>query len=176
MRITDTPDNWDNWAELGELGWIVDTLAPGVVHRAVLGVVQDTEDIMIRSFLSFVEEDLNLVNLFRGQAKNEDSELEFADFSIKEPFDSTNAEYIGGRIAAQLKLSSVTICLYGPTTYTSKWVEWELRKSLELGKPIMGVCLYGDGRVRFYPAPLEGKPRVAWNLPDIVRTIRQLVH
>ena len=41
---------------------------------------------MIRAFLSFVEEDLNLVNLFRGQAKNDNNDLDFADYSIKDPF------------------------------------------------------------------------------------------
>jgi hypothetical protein len=74
-----------------------------------------------------------------------------------------------------LRLARLTVCLYGPTTYTSKWVDWELRKSVELGKPIMGVCLYGDGRVRYYPAALEGRPRVNWNVQEIVRTMRQLV-
>ena len=53
----------------------------------------------IRAFLSFVKEDINLVNLFRGQAKNERFDLEFDDYSIKEPFDSRNAEYIGRGIA-----------------------------------------------------------------------------
>src|SRR6266853_3793709 len=129
---------------------------------------------MIRAFLSFVEEDLNVVNLFRGQAKNQSSDLEFADYSIKEPFDSTNANYIASGITAQLKLASLTVCLYGPATYTSKWVDWELRKTLELQKPIMGVCLYSDGRVRYYPTALEGKPRVTWNIPEIVRTMRHL--
>lgn len=33
---------------------------------------------MIRAFLSFVEEDLNVVNLFRGQAKNNNSDLELS--------------------------------------------------------------------------------------------------
>ncbi|MBI4878859.1 MAG: TIR domain-containing protein [Planctomycetes bacterium] len=130
---------------------------------------------MIRAFLSFVEEDLNVVNLFRGQAKNDDTDLEFADYSIKDPFDSRNADYIARGITDQLGLASLTVCLYGPTTYTSKWVDWELRKSVELGKPIMGVCLYGDGRVRYYPAALEGRPRVNWNVQEIVRTMRQLV-
>ncbi len=130
---------------------------------------------MIHAFLSFVEEDLNLVNLFRGQAKSEHSDLAFADYSIKEPFDSRNADYIARGITEQLRLASVTVCLYGPSTYTSKWVNWELRKSVELGKPIMGVCLNGAGRVLYYPAALEGMPRVNWNVQDIVRTMRQLV-
>ncbi len=129
---------------------------------------------MLHAFLSFVEEDLNLVNLFRGQAKSQNSDLEFADYSIKEPFNSSNADYIARGITTQIRLASLTVCLYGPTTYTSKWVDWELRKSIDLGKPIMGVCLYGDGRVQYYPAALEGKPRVGWNIQNIVRTMRNL--
>ena len=86
----------------------------------------------------------------------------------------TNSDYISRGIANQIKLVNMTVCLYGPTTYTSKWVDWELKKSIELGKPIMGVCLYGDGRVTYYPAPLEGKPRVMWNIAEIITTMRRL--
>lgn len=118
---------------------------------------------------------MNLVNLFRGQAKNEGSDLEFADYSIKEPFDSANAAYIGRGIIDQIKLVHLTICLYGPTTYKSKWVDWELRKTLELKKPIMGVCLFGDGRVQYYPAALDGHPRLGWSVSEIVRTMRRPV-
>jgi hypothetical protein len=128
----------------------------------------------IRAFLSFVEEDLNLVNLFRGQAKLTRSDLEFADYSIKVPFNSVNASYIGTGIVAQVKPATMTICLYGPTTYTSGWVDWELKKTLELGKPLMGVCLYSDGRVRYYPSALAGWPLVSWNIPEIVRTMDSL--
>ena len=130
---------------------------------------------MIHAFLSFVEEDLNLVNLFRAQAKSSNSDIEFADYSIKQPFNSTNASYIARGITQQLKRSSLAICLCGPTTYTSKWVDWELRRTLELDKPIMGVCLYDDGSVTYYPAALEGQPKVAWNVAAIIRTMRSLV-
>src|SRR5437016_917856 len=116
----------------------------------------------IRAFLSFVQEDLNLVNLFRGQAKNERFDLEFDDYSIKEPFDSRNAGYIGRGISQQIKLATLTICLYGPTTYASQWVNWELKKTLEMGKPIMGVALYDDGRIKHYPPPLKEWPRLPW--------------
>ena len=129
---------------------------------------------MVRAFLSFVEEDRHLVNLFRGQAKSHHSDLEFADYSIKAPFDSTNAEYIARGITNQLRFVSVTVCLYGPTTYTSRWVDWELRKSVDLAKPIMGVCLYEHRRVPYFPAALEGRPRVNWDIQDIVRTMRRL--
>ena len=130
---------------------------------------------MIHAFLSFVEEDLNLVTMFRGQAKNKNSDLEFADYSIKEAFDSRNREYIRNGITEQIKPANLTVCLYGPTTYTSKWVDWELEKTLALGKPIMGVRLYNDGRIKYHPSALKGKPRMDWDIDEIVRTMRRLV-
>jgi hypothetical protein len=131
-------------------------------------------ELMIRVFLSFVQEDLNLVNLFRGQAKNSAHELEFADYSLKQPFDSKNADYIGRGILEKIRQSRLTICLCGPTTYTSEWVNWELQKSAELGKPIMGVYLYSDGSIKYYPRMLENRQRISWNIPLIVSTMRQL--
>jgi hypothetical protein len=129
---------------------------------------------VIRAFLSFVQEDLDLVNLFREQAKNERSDLAFTDYSIKEPFNSQNVEYIGRGITEQIKYSTLTICLYGPTTYASEWVNWELNKTLSLGKPIMGVSLYSDGRIKYYPPPLKDWPRMAWDIKQIVETMDQL--
>ncbi len=97
--------------------------------------------------------------MFRGQAKNGNSDLEFADYSIKEPFNSNNADYIARGITDQLRLASIVVCLYGPSTYTSGWVDWELRKAAELQKPIMGVSLYGAVKKRhaFQPHSQESR-------------------
>ena len=48
-------------------------------------------------FISFASDDLALVNLLRGQAKNDNIPLEFNDFSLKEPF-VTDACLIRSRI------------------------------------------------------------------------------
>jgi hypothetical protein len=64
--------------------------------------------------------------------------------------------------------------LYGPTTHQSNWVNWELNKAIQLGKPLMGVNLYSDGRVKYHPAPLEGRPRMFWNIQQIVATMESL--
>lgn len=69
-----------------------------------------------RVFVSFVVEDQDLVNLFRGQAKNKNTDLEFSDYSVKEPYDSTNAPYIRARIRERIAAASVTICLIGQIT------------------------------------------------------------
>lgn len=60
----------------------------------------------IRVFLSFVEEGLALVNLFRAQARNQRLDLEFDDYSIKVSFNSTNADYIGRGITGQMTPAS----------------------------------------------------------------------
>jgi hypothetical protein len=130
----------------------------------------------IRAFLSFVEEDLQMVNLFRGQARNKRFDLEFADYSVKEPYDSVNADYIRRQITDQIKPTTLTVCLYGPTTWQSKWVGWELDKTIELKKPLMGVCLYSDGRVKYYPSQLQNYPRVNWDTEQIVNSMTGLAN
>jgi|SRR5581483_9159721 len=90
-------------------------------------------------FISFVYEDLREVNLLRGQAKNESSELEFNDWSLREPFDSKRAEYIKQGIRDRIKQSSVTLVFLSNQTAGSKWVDWEIRESIKLGKGVIAV-------------------------------------
>lgn len=94
-------------------------------------------------FISFVSEDINDVNLLRGQAKNENSELEFNDYSLKEPFNSEKAEYIKNGIRERIRQSSVTIIYISDLTHKSEWVDWETRESIALGKGV--ICVHkGD--------------------------------
>lgn len=90
-------------------------------------------------FISFAHEDENEINLLRGQAKNEKNDIEFNDFSVKEPFDSKRAEYIQQKIAERINQSSITIVYLSENTKSSKWVEWEVNKSIELGKKVIVV-------------------------------------
>ncbi len=124
------------------------------------------------AFLSFVEEDLGTVRMFRGQAKNKNSLLSFDDYSVKVPYNSTDAAYIRTQITSKIRAASVTICLIGPTTYTSQWVDWEIRKSAEVGNKIIGVRLYSD---RACPTPKAltdlRAPVLDWDIDAIVRAI-----
>ena len=97
-----------------------------------------------RVFLSFVEEDLGIVNLFRGQAKNPNNPLEFYDYSVKEPFDSNRSEYVKQQIKGLINNSSVLLCLIGSTTSTSRWVDWEIKTAYELKKGVAGVKLHSS--------------------------------
>lgn len=88
-------------------------------------------------FLSFTMEDRDLVNRFRVQVENGQCALVFRDYPIKETFEyawKTNAERL-------IRSCSVTVCLIGKSTHQSKAVDWEIRKSAELGKSILAVVI-----------------------------------
>jgi len=90
-------------------------------------------------FLSFVYEDLNDVNLLRGQAKNQNNNLDFNDWSVREPFDSKDAEYIKRGIRERIRQSSMVLVYMSGHTAASRWVDWEIREALTLGKGVVGV-------------------------------------
>lgn len=90
-------------------------------------------------FISFAYEDVDAVNLLRGQAKNENSDIEFNDLSVKEPFDSQRADYIRQKISERINQSSTTVVYLSPDTATSRWVRWEVEKSIELEKRIIAT-------------------------------------
>ena len=90
-------------------------------------------------FISFSSEDLNEVNLLRAQAKNEKSDVEFVDRSLQSPFDSTRALYIRNRLEDRINQASMTVVYISDHTPASKWVDWEVKKSLELGKDVVAV-------------------------------------
>jgi Thoeris protein ThsB, TIR-like domain len=73
-------------------------------------------------FLNFQKEDEEYVRLYRGQAFNSNNSLELNDYSVKEPFESSDAEYTRHEIIQLLNQVSVNVCLIGSTNYSSKWV------------------------------------------------------
>lgn len=90
-------------------------------------------------FISFDHADLNEVNLLRGQAKNEKSDIEFNDRSVHEPYDSERAEYIRGRLAERINQASATVVYLTEESVKSRWVRWETEKSIELGKKVIAI-------------------------------------
>lgn len=95
-------------------------------------------------FISFAMEDLNEVNLLRAHAKNEKSDIEFNDYSVREPYDSERAEYIRQKITERIERASVTVVYLSESTPQSKWVKWEVEKSLSLGKRV--VAMYASDK------------------------------
>jgi hypothetical protein len=105
------------------------------------------------TFLSFDYDDVNEVTMLRGQAKNPNSEIDFIDWSVKEPFESENASYIKGRITDRIQQCSQTVVYVGTDTHRSKWVDWEIETSIELGKRVIAVHK-GDSPPQVLPAAI----------------------
>ncbi len=91
------------------------------------------------TFLSFDYDDIEEVNLLRAHAKNEKSEIEFIDRSVKDTINSERAEYIKQKIAERIRQCSQTVVYITDKTHNSGWVKWEVEKSLQLGKGVIAV-------------------------------------
>jgi hypothetical protein len=105
-----------------------------------------------------------LVDLFRDQAQNGYSGLVFCDYSIKEPVEGAwkiHAERL-------IRASSVTICLIGQSTWRSEPVNWEVRRSAELGRRVLAVYLQSD-TARSPAALMEiGVTPMPWDIKMLV--------
>lgn len=135
--------------------------------------IKGTEPTKRSVFISFARKDLDEVNLLRGQAKNENTDLEFIDRSVKEPFDSKNAEYIKRGIRERIRQSSVTLCYITNNTAQSKWVDWEIRESITLGKGVIAMYKGDSPPVNLPPAIKEYKIKIVpWNHEELSQAIK----
>src|SRR5438128_397272 len=105
-------------------------------------------------FISFAYEDISEVNLLRAHSKNENSPIEFNDWSVSEPIDSERAPYIKQKITERINQSSLTVVFLSDSAAKSKWVAWEIEESIRSGKQVLGVY------------PQDSKPK---NFPDSIK-------
>ena len=127
-------------------------------------------------FISFDSEDLGKKRLLVGQAKNENSELEFIDFSLKAPFNSENADYIKRGIRERISQSSVTVVLVTDVTHRSDWVNWEIRESLSQNKGVVVIDHRSSSSSRMPDAVNENISSirvVSWNHQDLNQAIQE---
>lgn len=124
-------------------------------------------------FISFAYEDIDEVNLLRGQAKNENSPLEFNDWSVSEPIDSERAPYIKQKITERIQQSSLTVVFLSNATAKSKWVTWEIEESLKMGKQILGVYPK-DAKPSSFPEAISANKIKCVSWPDLASTIAKL--
>jgi len=144
-------------------------IARGELHR-------ETPPVRRRVYISFRSEDIDIANLFRGQAKNEYSDLEFIDFSLKVPFNSENAEYIKRGIRERITQSSVTVVLVTDSTYQSEWVNWEIEESLRLNKGVVVIDHRNNPASRMPVVVSQNTNQikvVSWNHEEINNAINE---
>jgi len=127
-------------------------------------------DTQKRVFISFHVDDEAQVELLRQQAKDDRFDIEFVDYSVKEPFDNKWKT----RCAERIKQSSIFVCMIGPETHKREAVLWEINKAHELGKKVIGVRIYRDKNHKI-PEPLvRNNAKITyWNLADIASELKR---
>jgi DNA-directed RNA polymerase subunit L len=116
-----------------------------------------------RVFISFHVDDEAQVNLLRRQAKTSD-QLEFVDYSVKEPFD----EKWKTQCTERIRQSTIVVVAIGENTHQREAVDWEIRKAHELGKPVIGMRISSDKNHKIPKAMVEHGDRVVpWKLETI---------
>lgn len=115
-------------------------------------------------FISFSVVDEGQINLLRSQAKDPRYDLEFRDYSVKEPFDEKWKTNCRERISQ----TSATIVAIGQDTAEREAVNWEIEESYRQGKKVIGVRISKE-RNDPIPIPLRehSAPIVNWNLDEI---------
>lgn len=170
------PNDCEVMSEVGSTGrgrdLDIDRLTP-IAERIKQQLREGDETPRRNVFIARAYEDEDFVNLLRGQAKDPDSKLEFNDWSLREPFDSERAEYIRSGIRERIRQSSATLVYLSEHSADSRWVDWEIRESLALGKKV--VCVYQRSPpARIPPAATElGLTCVPWQHEAIMRALEK---
>ncbi len=124
-------------------------------------------------FISFAYEDIDTVNLLRGQAKNDNIPVEFNDWSVSEPIDSERATYIKQKISERIAQCSVTVIFLSGATPNSPWVGWEIEESIRQGKQVIGVYPQ-NSKPKVRPAAINKHQIKCVPWPKLAETIARL--
>lgn len=126
-------------------------------------------------FITFAHEDLKIVNMLRGQAKNDNIPISFDDYSIKKPFNSEDVDYIKAQIRDQIDRCSVTVVCLTENAANSEWVNWEIKESIKKGKGVIGFYSGDNPPSKFPPDFLAHKCKVVkWSdLPKAIEDASQ---
>ncbi len=123
-----------------------------------------------RAFISFEMEDKWARDFLAQHAKDKKNDIEFLDYSVKEPFDSKWKTECTKRIA----LTKGTIVLVGPTTYASDAVLWEIAETERQKNYLFGVQINKDKTYQI-PAGLPAKNVIRWDFDQIVDWLKTWV-
>lgn len=119
-------------------------------------------------FISFHSEDERKVDLLRSQARREEFDLEFKDYSVKAPIDGKWKREVDNKIDN----TSATIVMIGPHTAERPNVQYEIETSYAKGKKVIGVMIRSDKNYKIPNAMRDNKaPIVPWKLDAIQKEL-----
>lgn len=121
-----------------------------------------------RIFVGFAFEDEKYRNLLRGQSKLGDCPIEYTDYSVKKPWDSSWKTECRQRI----KGCAGVIALLSKNTKNADGARWEISCAVQEGVPILGVHIYADDD--YTPPEIAGKKVIRWGWDGIGNWIKTL--
>jgi MTH538 TIR-like domain (DUF1863) len=127
----------------------------------------------IRVFVAFAQRDINVVRRLFRQLENASGDFAFDEYLPQEPFEEKKADYTGRRALAKLKGASVAMCMWSYKSARDAWVQWEVTKAREMGRPVLGVQIPLEGPTR-RPRWLKDVPIVTWDPSRVASTLREL--
>jgi hypothetical protein len=119
-----------------------------------------------RAFISFQMEDISKRNHLKNQAVDKRNDLEFVDYSVKQPWDNSWKTECKKRIA----MTSGTIVIVGDTTHQSEAVRWEIEESDRQGHPVFGIWGRPGARPAL-PIGLSHSRIIEWKIERIIEQI-----
>lgn len=123
-----------------------------------------------RAFISFEMEDRWARDFLVQQAKNKNNDIQFYDYSVKDPFDAKWKTECKKRIA----LTKGTIVLVGPTTYKSEAVLWETAEAKRQEHYMFGIQINRDKTYRI-PEGLPKNDVIRWDFDQVVKWLNTWV-
>jgi len=121
-----------------------------------------------RIFVSFAVEDKQYRDLLRGQSRLGDCPIEYTDYSVKQPWDSSWKTQCRQRI----KGCDGAIALLSRNTRSADGARWEIRCAVEENVPVLGVHIFQDDD--YTPTEISGKKVVRWTWDNIANFIKKL--
>lgn len=115
-----------------------------------------------RAFISFEMEDRWARDFLVQHSKDEGNDVDFTDYSVQNPWDSSWKTQCKVRIAQ----TKGTIVLIGPTTYKSEAVLWEIAETVRQGHYVFGIQVK-HGETHPIPSGLPANTVIRWNFAQI---------
>jgi hypothetical protein len=124
-----------------------------------------------RVFVSYQYREKELAQSLAAPFQNANDDLDYYDMRMRVQVASDDAEPIKKVIAQKIDQAQSLLCIVGPTTATSSWINWEIDYAKSKGKGLVAVQM-PDSTL---PTPIEGSGATILSSenPDIQNAVRQ---
>jgi hypothetical protein len=122
-----------------------------------------------RVFISFAIEDKWARDYLVGQAKNDNSPFEFADMSVKQPWDSAWKT----KCRTKIKGCDGVIAVLSSNTAKADGQKWEMKCANEEAIPMIGIWAKSNEQVAV-PVEFGNNKVIAWTWDGIKKFIDSL--